>query len=451
MSSSYTKMMNNSIDYFYDDNAETSGMKFLTNPNTFRPFSEGLTNLLERSGYSGSLEDIDEKSNYLYDKLQTAGSKTGKKTVKSWFEGTRRPKVQHDSRQKIYEICFALKLSIPDVKWMFNHVYFDRCFNFHNIEEAVYYFCLKQHLPYVKAKEMIEKIENETEKSQNEESAIDELENEEINYTKFVQAQVESFKTEEEVIKFLELQKNNFEEWNHSAYKEIKKYYKKIMEEADEEQEKNRAKTSEEIVVDLKDEIAKKMKGNGNKNIISTPDIDQCGLLIQELVWDAKRFKGGDTVCDYLSEALKGNVFSSIFFLNQMWINPTKSFKKGSIPSIVSNNFPSIKVLSNVLDDEKIERSESYDSIRKVLILLQFYCFWCERKLERDTSEYMMDEIDNLYETYIDEANTSLTDVGYEELYPGNPYDWIFLYSAKKDAPLEFFREMMGLIMENEN
>ena len=98
--------------------------------------------------------------------------------------------------------------------------------------------------------------------------------------------------------------------------------------------------------------------------------------------------------------------------------------------------------MSDVLSDEKISVSKSYDSIRKMIILLDFYCFWVDIKLNPD--EYSELSSKERQKIYVEEINSSLYECGYEELYAGNPYDWIFLCSAISEKPLEFFRSYMS-------
>lgn len=432
MSMDYTKMMNSSFDQLYGDDEDIEAIQFLTDPKTFRSFDEGLTIAIEHAGYTGDLEDAGNKSKYLFDRLKKIGSSTGIKTVKAWFGGSQRPLVQHSSRQRMYEICFALGLSMDDIYWFFNHVYFDRCFNCHNIQEAVYCFCLNNHLSYKEANQMIEEIENtKVEKSNTSESGY--------NYTQFVKDQIMDMHSKSEVIAFLVSQKSNFEEWNRSAYGLITKFYEEIL----------GSQKSEKIVNKLRTEISRKLnrKDSYGRNELETENLDDCGLIIKELIWDAQHSCGSeDTVCDYLSEMLIGDPFSSAFFLKQLWINPTKSFKNTDIPNVISNNFPSAKVMSNVLDNIKMGKSESYDQIRKVLVLLHFYRFWCNVKIKNpDMMEY---EPAILCDIYKDEANNCLFEAGYEPLYAGNPYDWIYLYCAQKEQPVDFLREIMGIIMD---
>ena len=46
-----------------------------------------------------------------------------------------------------------------------------------------------------------------------------------------------------------------------------------------------------------------------------------------------------------------------------------------------------------------------------------------------------------------------LSDAGYPALYAGNPFDWIFMYSAHDDCPLEalrFFMRELYLVKKDE-
>ena len=112
--------------------------------------------------------------------------------------------------------------------------------------------------------------------------------------------------------------------------------------------------------------------------------------------------------------------------------------KNIDIPDVVRNNFPGKKVMSDVLDATKISTSKSYDSIRKMIVLLDFYAFWaCIKVGISDVSDI---DKSTLYEIYQEEADSRLKLCGYENLYAGNPYDWIFLCASHSEDPLAFFR-----------
>ena len=84
----------------------------------------------------------------LFNKLHKIGSSIEYNTVLSWFQGKHRPKVEAGYRQQIYEICFALNLTFDETKWFFGHVYYDRAFNCHTIEEAVFYYAFRNNVGY---------------------------------------------------------------------------------------------------------------------------------------------------------------------------------------------------------------------------------------------------------------------------------------------------------------
>ena len=103
--------------------------------------------------------------------------------------------------------------------------------------------------------------------------------------------------------------------------------------------------------------------------------------------------------------------------------------------------------MSDILSEQKVSLSKSYDGIRKMIILLDFYSFWVNIKLGiSDMSEYSASE---RFTTYIDEANALLHKCGYEDLFEGNPYDWVFICSAKNDEPLDFFRSCVNELLES--
>ncbi|MBQ5560194.1 MAG: hypothetical protein IIT46_10540, partial [Lachnospiraceae bacterium] len=87
------------------------------------------------------------------------------------------------------------------------------------------------------------------------------------------------------------------------------------------------------------------------------------------------------------------------------------------------------------------DTSTSYDAIRKILVLFKFYDFWCMVKLKESKipKEY------NKFDLFVQEMKDILFECGYEELYWGNPYDWVFLYSSRTAFPLDTFR---GIIDE---
>lgn len=101
-------------------------------------------------------------------------------------------------------------------------------------------------------------------------------------------------------------------------------------------------------------------------------------------------------------------------------------FKNAYLPQEITNRFPEAGTFSKT--------DMTYEEIRKVIILLHFYIYCIRNWNETD------------YDVFVVEMNNILNDCRLAELYPGNPFDWLFLYSMTyEDYPLDVFR---GVIAE---
>ena len=132
------------------------GYEYLKDTSNFYSFAEGLTVLITKYGYDGQIEDTVSKTNFIISKLQSVDVSITKSTIKDWFDNKRRP--LSGSRNVIFQICFALSVSFEDIKDFFRRVYFERSFNCHTTEEAVYYYCFKRKLTYNHAKQLVNTI-----------------------------------------------------------------------------------------------------------------------------------------------------------------------------------------------------------------------------------------------------------------------------------------------------
>lgn len=409
--------------------------EFLLDTSNFRPFHEGLTELLKRIGYSGDLENSDGKVEYLISRLKTIHSAIEPETVYSWFHGTHRPKVEPGSRSRMYELCFALNLSAEQVKWFFEHVYHDRAFNCHTITEAVYYYCFLHRIPYNTAKQLMETINAAPAPAKNNGPEL---------YTKFIKEQLDTFTSIEELTAYLIHNKDSFSCWNVTALEDIHLWYQELI----------GPEETKPIVDNFKKTLSKLLSAGASYEKISAAckamenDMERCGLIIRSLYQDC--LDSSTENVEGVSEILSGkNTFKMAFVVNYLLATQTGLGKNKDIPYIVKNNFPSKKVFSDVLDEEKSHTSQSYDAIRKTYILLKFFHFWYRVKLDiSDITEYSTEEA---AEVFLDEVNDNLYYCGYPPLFAGNPYDWIFLCSAYSRNPIEFFYEVIGIINEVSN
>lgn len=409
------------------------------------PFHKALTRLLEISDYSGDLTNAEEKTDYLFKKMRELPCNINKTTIKAWITGTQRPKVEPNSRERMYQICFALQLSYENVKWFFHHVYLDRCFNCHTIKEAIYSYCFQHKLTYTTASQLIRTVSEAPEPT----TQTTEIK----NYTKFVQEQISSFHSEDELLDFLITNKHNFHAWNQTALSHINAFMKEIRGSKDNTEAIELLKKTRKTLISnkIRKDTSNSETAFQHLNKIEPEIYQSFGLLLCEIYEDVHKSTANETVGENMLEILKSkNILSVDFFLQYLLGTSTGIQKKKHIPDSIRINFPSKKIFSDILDTEKVKTSESYDSIRKALILLKFYTFWCKAKLQDPFYEgYTPEELSNIYQ---EETSFLLSECGYEDLYAGNPYDGIFLvFSKNKISPLDFCREFISNILNEED
>ena len=426
MKGTYTIFNENSVKDTERISDDFDAVDFLRDPKNFRPFNLGLIELLRRTDKIKNDADAPE---YLIKALRKINSDINPKTVRAWFTGEHRPKTEPRSRRAMYEICFALGLTLKEVQWFFHHVYFDRAFNCHNTAEVVFYFSFIHGLSYADSCKLIAEINEAPEEATKPETTGQ-------IYTQLVKNRVLEFDTVDELKRFLIQNKSNFRSWNNTALNYIRKFFDEII-------------GNEEMTRPIIQKIKRLAKARQSGEIeLNSASISQCGLLLREIFSDAQN-KNSPRKYDVenLIDRISGeNIFSRTFVLDKLLSTVTGITKKSDVPYVVKNNFPSKKILSDVLDPTKATTSESYDAIRKTLVLFYFYIFWCRVKLE-ETADSL--EREYLPEVYTDEMNSLLEECGYEPLFAGNPYDWLFLCSINRKDPLEFFRFTVSGLLDD--
>ena len=90
----------------------------VNSPHTFRSFARGLTEFIQKCGYSDS-GNPEKKTDWLYASLSRMGVSVSRSTVRDWFLGQRIPRLVSNSRILMYQVCFALNASLGQVQWFF--------------------------------------------------------------------------------------------------------------------------------------------------------------------------------------------------------------------------------------------------------------------------------------------------------------------------------------------
>lgn len=432
MKSPYTIFMEGSVKDFELVSDDFDAVDFLREPKNFRPFHVGLLELLQKKFPEEKITDAVAASERLSEALRKIDSKLNPKTVRAWFTGEHRPKIEPRSRRSMYEICFALGLTLEEVQWFFHHVYFDRAFNCHSVAEVVFYFSFVHGLSYSEACKIIDEIKAAPEVEDTSAESVGQI------YTQLVKNQIAELQTVDELKNFLLQNKNGFRSWNNTALNYVKNFFAEIV--GDEEK-------SRPIVQKIKRLSERRQSGEIELDV---EQLNQCGLLMREIFSDArnKKYPRKYDVEKIIDRVSGKNIFSRTFVLDNLLTTFTGIKKDLDVPYVVKNNFPSKKILSDVLDATKASTSEAYDPIRKTLVLFYFYIFRCKVKLGEINSSLAENY---LAEIFIDEMNSLLEECGYESLYAGNPYDWLFLCAVNREDPLDFFRLTVSGLLEEDD
>lgn len=203
--SEYTQKLNdelweklNEYDCTYSD--DYSSLLAFLNSKDFRTFGDGLTSVIK----SKMPSDISDSPMHF---LQTAYKSKGisapsVNTLKSWFNAGVRPKKSEDSRNKMFEIAFALDLNIEETVYLFHNVYLDRAFDYRNAKEIIYAYCIERRLSYLHAIDLIEQM------------SISSTNDDDVLYTKVLEEQVSKIDTDNELIEYLNSHQNNLSKKN---------------------------------------------------------------------------------------------------------------------------------------------------------------------------------------------------------------------------------------------
>lgn len=133
----------------------------------------------------------------------------------------------------------------------------------------------------------------------------------------------------------------------------------------------------------------------------------------------------------WINNLSNNTLYEIITGLNITGKKGTKTvFSNSNLPKEIKTRFPEAATFG-----EKDLTSEEY---RKTIILLFSYGFWYQIQRE---------EIDGGIDDYTDELNNILFDCNYSGLYYGNPFDWLFLFCAQSEQPLDLFRELLAEVL----
>ena len=394
--------------YDTSDDDYTEMVEYL-NSSDFRTFGEGLTFLISKRINDDELplnclkrcfneKDID---------FEELGSKN---TPGNWLNKGERPPKGEASRRKMFVLAFALGLNADETAYLFQRVFLDRAFNPRNYKELIYYYCIENGFSLSKAEEMISQV------------VIDKTESkDETIYTKMLASIINDTKNDVEIIEYINSYPHNFSINNVAAKSKVEEYILKA-----------KRAVWNEIVIKY-EFVSGEIFEVKEKKQISYDDYISMNLDRDKLI-----------IPYHYIDAVENNDLTSINFIykiiTELHLENGKGtgaspFKNANLPKEISSSFPTPHIFS------KIKKEPTYDELRKMLILLFSYCHWREGIIpnKQDRIDYFVVQI-----------NDVLTDANLPELYPGNPFDWLFYFCAMSDSPLDTLRAILFEVTQGE-
>ena len=394
-------------------------LEYWNDPKNFASFSDTLIEAAIAVGYSGDREDRSAVCRYIMD----CGAKRGidispwKRSLQNWLrrkedikaDGGRKrfgePDRDEQTRDRIYQICFALDMKPDQVKDFFRRGYWERVVNYKSESECVYWYCLQRGLSYERAVTILKRVQEEREGTQ-------ETEHFPMEPTAAIGQAVLACPDERALVRYLVDHKESFLQKNVTAIAKVEK-----------------------LLADGK-ELAKKLDEKENKPA--------------DRFFRGKRDVTDERYLNFLYGVFARTHKKGKYICKDPYSGPRKSFPLGYARA----NIPSAHQLSKIRKGG--DGGMMNDSIRKTLVFLDFAHFALGEKL----AEYDQDvrrmpagkksgSGGSHYASFLKEINEILEESDFPELYLRNPYDWLFAYcvfvpsrETRDDVSLEAFRGM---------
>lgn len=175
-------------------------------------FVDGLKKYsLKKFNFDADANGEKEFRTFLIKKFKEENFGDFRVNVTNWLGG-KAPALNPNARENIYKICFLFKMNINETYEFFTKYYLERPFNFKNINESVYYFCIKNGKNYYYAQNLIKRINNTTLDNINEDNLL----------TENIHLDLENINSEDELINYLMFNKKSFANQNITSVEKIK-------------------------------------------------------------------------------------------------------------------------------------------------------------------------------------------------------------------------------------
>ena len=207
-----TQLAEDTFAEFEFDYGDVPGKEYIESLNTVTTFYDYTYAYAQKSGFMEDKLNADAMAKFIVELGEERNAPLSSlNTVKNWLKKAP-PAANQSGRENVYILCFALGLNAKETKEFFLKAYLERPFNYKNIHEAVYFFCMNNGLPYSKAKEIIERIE-----------VLPEIDNSDAEQvTEQIGYDISLMTTEDDLVKYLVTNRSGFTVQSQTASRKIK-------------------------------------------------------------------------------------------------------------------------------------------------------------------------------------------------------------------------------------
>lgn len=197
---------------FEFDYGDVPGKEYIESLNTVTTFYDYTYTYAQTSGFNEDKSNSDALAKFIVKLGEERNAPLSSlNTVKNWLKKSP-PAANQAGRENVYTLCFAFGLNAKETKEFFLKAYLERPFNYKNIHEAAYFFCMNNGLSYAEAQRMIEKIESAPEVENDDAEQV----TEQIGYD------ISLINTEDDLVKYLIHNRSGFTVQSQTATNKIK-------------------------------------------------------------------------------------------------------------------------------------------------------------------------------------------------------------------------------------
>lgn len=340
-------------------------------------FLEGLVDRLNKLGVPCTIEDTEVIRKETTTRLKIRCGLSGDQTKNYRNWINGKSAPSIEKRRELYTLCYALEMNYIETAEFFVKSYLTIPYNYKDSTDAIFFYCLKNGRDYNTIVDMLNQADSF--------SSVPESQD-----TVSIGRQIIEIDDDAEFMQYLARHTYNKEQRFSTAKREIQRLVASI---------KSRARIP----------------------LYRTKSIN--GTLEDEIEYEY--IKSDSQLIEFL------------FGINYQRAIENKELLESvkSLPKRFLDNLPNDTTYGQLFE------TPSYESIRKTLIILEFFDFYYEREIDENNVNSELDDFDI-------ELNNTLTDCGLPNIYFRHPFDCLIYFCANSLDPIELFRELFSLKYE---